>query len=225
MLKKKVLSKANPANVMRKTLAKEVAKAEEKKILKKPVAKKSTTIPPVTSLIPDELKTFCVPINTVRPWEDNPRKNDDAAEKLAELIKANGFRKPIVIDQNNIVRAGNTTLKAMKLLKSPVIPVIKHIFPSDAAAVAFAISDNKASEFAEWDPDVLKKLMKSDSLQGTGFSEVEFKKMFIDKKMIEDSVRMLREVIVSFGDNEETEMQKLFEELTERGLNVKVVII
>jgi len=126
--------------------------------------------------IPHDLRKLCVPIDSVKLWKDNPRKNDGAAKKLAELIVRNGFRVPIVVDQAGIIRAGNTRFKAAKLLGMASIPVIRQTFISEVAATAFALSDNKASEFSQWDDDVLERLMKTEGItfEETGFDKQDF---------------------------------------------------
>lgn len=55
-------------------------------------------------------------VNDLVPYENNPRKNDDAVEKVALSISAFGFKVPIVIDANNVIVTGHTRLKAAKKL-------------------------------------------------------------------------------------------------------------
>ena len=126
--------------------------------------------------IPEILQQLCRPIDSVKLWKDNPRKNDDAAKKLADLIRHNGFRVPIVVDQYGVIRAGNTRYKAAKLLGMTEIPMVVQEFKNDAAATAFALSDNKANEYSQWDDDILERLMKSDGLESpaTGFDQKDF---------------------------------------------------
>ena len=42
-------------------------------------------------------------INEIIPYENNPRKNDDAVEAVANSIKNFGFKSPIVVDANKVV--------------------------------------------------------------------------------------------------------------------------
>ena len=53
-----------------------------------------------------------IEINKIKPYEKNPRKNDEAVKYVAESIKEFGFKVPIVIDKNNIIIAGHTRYKA-----------------------------------------------------------------------------------------------------------------
>lgn len=51
-------------------------------------------------------------INTVTPYEDNPRRNDAAVDAVAESIRQFGFRQPIVVDGNDVIVVGHTRYKA-----------------------------------------------------------------------------------------------------------------
>ena len=42
-------------------------------------------------------------ITEVKPYEKNPRKNDQSVDKVANSIKEFGFKVPIVVDKNNII--------------------------------------------------------------------------------------------------------------------------
>ena len=45
-------------------------------------------------------------INKIRPYEKNPRKNDQAVDSLVNSIKAFGFQVPIIIDNNGVIVSG-----------------------------------------------------------------------------------------------------------------------
>ena len=51
-------------------------------------------------------------ISELKPYENNPRRNDAAVDALAESIKRFGFNQPIVIDENGVIVAGHTRYKA-----------------------------------------------------------------------------------------------------------------
>jgi hypothetical protein len=113
-----------------------------------------------------------------KSWKENPRKNEEAAKKLAELLKIHGVRTPIVVwEKDMVVYKGNTTLRAARLAGIKEIPVILANFKDKEAAVSYALADNKSSEWAEWDEEILAKLFNSKELLGkdigklTGFAE------------------------------------------------------
>lgn len=140
-----------------------------------------------------EMKIEYVPIESINLWSENPRKNEKAAPQVAELIKEHGIKSPLVVwRKDRVIYKGNTTYKALKLLGWAVVPVIFHDFPSHQAAKAYGIADNKASEYAGWDAEVLAGIMKSEGFTAhtktpeglkaaTGFSEREIAKLFQPK--------------------------------------------
>ena len=111
------------------------------------------------------LKVESVGIDTLKLWKDNPRRNEEAAPRLAEIMAVHGQRTPVVAwRKNGVIYKGNTTFKALKLLNAKTINVIFADFKSEAAAIAYGIDDNKSSEFAEWDSEILKGFLKSESI-------------------------------------------------------------
>ena len=96
-----------------------------------------------------------IPVKDLIPYEKNPRKNDSAVQYVAESIRQFGFKVPIVIDRDNIVVCGHTRLKAAKKLKLKEVPCIIADDLTDEQIKAFRLADNKVSEQAEWDFDML----------------------------------------------------------------------
>jgi DNA modification methylase len=109
-----------------------------------------------------KLEVVEMPISQLKLWDKNPRDNDKAAIKLAELLKQHGIINPVVITPDNVVRAGNTRVKAATIAGFKTIPTIKVPFSSEKDAVAFSLSDNKASEFAKWDVEKLQAIFAAD---------------------------------------------------------------
>lgn len=94
-------------------------------------------------------------ISAIVPYEKNPRKNDKAVKYVAESIRNFGFKVPIVIDKDNIIVAGHTRLKAAIQLGYTEVPCIIADDLNDEQIKAFRLADNKVSEQAEWDYDLL----------------------------------------------------------------------
>ncbi len=116
----------------------------------------------------------------------NARKhNDRNIQAIIASLRRFGQQKPIVIDRNGIVRAGNGTLEAAKQLGWDSIDVvITELNGSDA--VAYAIADNRTAELAEWDSDVLAAQLNGlladdeDLATAAGFSAEEIEAMLAD---------------------------------------------
>lgn len=94
-------------------------------------------------------------ISDLRPYEKNPRKNDEAVKYVQESIKQFGFKVPIVIDPDHVIVAGHTRYKAAKKLGMKEVPCIVADDLTDEQIKAFRLADNKVSEKAEWDFDLL----------------------------------------------------------------------
>ena len=96
-------------------------------------------------------------ISDLKPYEKNPRKNDEAVKYVAESIKSFGFKVPIVIDKENIIVAGHTRYKAAKKLKLKEVPCIIADDLTDKQIKAYRLADNKVAEMSEWDFDLLNE--------------------------------------------------------------------
>jgi ParB-like chromosome segregation protein Spo0J len=95
-------------------------------------------------------------IDKIKPYDKNPRINDNAVDKVAESIKQFGFKQPIVVDSNSVVIVGHTRLRAAQKLKIKEVPVLVADDLSDEKAKAYRLADNKTNEFSEWDIELLQ---------------------------------------------------------------------
>lgn len=50
-------------------------------------------------------------IDEIKPYENNPRDNDDAVDAVANSIKEFGWQPPIVVDNEGVIIAGHTRLR------------------------------------------------------------------------------------------------------------------
>ena len=96
-----------------------------------------------------------IKLKDLKPYEKNPRKNDEAVKPVMESIKQFGFKVPIVVDRNNVIVAGHTRYKASKKLHLEEVPCIIADDLTDEQIKAFRLADNKVGEIAQWDLDLL----------------------------------------------------------------------
>ena len=122
-------------------------------------------------------------INELRPYEKNPRINDDAVEYVAKSIKEFGFKVPLVIDKNNVIVAGHTRLKAAKELGLEEVPCIIADDLSEEQIKAYRLADNKVTEFSEWDYDLLEAELSE--IINIDMSEFDFD--LIEEEDVEDN--------------------------------------
>ena len=161
---------------------------------------------------------------------NNARKH---SKRNLEAIKGSlqkfGQQKPIVIDENNIVLAGNGTLAAAKDLKWAKISCIRTELRG-FQATAYALADNRTSELAEWDNPILK--MTLDAFEGQDFdvASVGFDDDFMKQmKFIDDDVKLTEqavpeeEYLIIVECKDEIEQSTLFEELNQKGVQCKLM--
>lgn len=118
------------------------------------------------------------PITRVRPYPNNPRVLRNAAEKVAESIKAFGWRQPIVVDAEGVIIAGHGRHAAAQLLKLKKVPVHVAADLTPDQVRALRIADNKTATFSDWDDaklaDELAEIMAGAAgATFTGFSQSE----------------------------------------------------
>ena len=98
------------------------------------------------------MKLELIAVADLTPDPNNARTHNDANLKAIEAsLKEFGQRKPIVIDAQGVVVAGNGTLSAAISLGWKEIQAVR--VPSDWTAdriKAFALADNRTAELAEW---------------------------------------------------------------------------
>lgn len=96
-------------------------------------------------------------LEEIKPYEKNPRNNDNAVDAVANSIREFGFKVPIIIDKDNVIVAGHTRYKASQKLGLKTVPCIKADDLNEEQIKAFRLADNKVSEQATWDFDLLNE--------------------------------------------------------------------
>jgi len=106
-------------------------------------------------------------IDGIKPYERNPRLNDNAVDAVAASLQEFGFKQPIVVDSNGVIIVGHTRWKAARKLGLAKVPVhvAKDLTPEQVKA--YRIADNKTGELAGWDFDILP--IELAELQQGGF--------------------------------------------------------
>ena len=108
-------------------------------------------------------------LSELEPYEYNPRRNSEAVEYVANSIKEFGFKVPIIIDKNNVIIAGHTRWLAGQSLGLEEVPCIMADDLTEDQVKAFRLADNKVSEVAGWDLDLLAEELADIDLDMTDF--------------------------------------------------------
>ena len=143
-------------------------------------------------------------INDIKPYENNPRVNDQAVDKVAASIQEFGFNSPIVVDKDLIIINGHTRHKAAKKLGLEEVPVLIVENLTEEQVRAYRIADNKTAEYSKWDYEKLiqeiQELQEANyDLDMTGFDEVECLKLIedlseFDELMPQDDIDVERDL-------------------------------
>lgn len=133
-----------------------------------------------------------IEIDKIIPYENNPRNNDEAVDKVANSIKEFGFKQPIVLDKDNVIVIGHTRLKASKKLGLKKVPCLYADDLTDDQIKALRLADNKTSEFATWDFEKLDLEIEDIELDLEPFG-FDLDLAFDDDEVVEDEVPELPE--------------------------------
>ena len=151
-----------------------------------------------------DLKIFQKNVTDLIPYVNNPRNNAAAVDAVASSIAEFGFNVPIVLDKNNIIVTGHTRLLAAKKLGLESVPCIIADHLTDAQIKAFRLADNRVSELATWDTDLLASELEeladlNVDMSAFGFEEPEADPDAVDECEPEEEAAEEEEAITQRG--------------------------
>lgn len=176
----------------------------------------------------NKLKVEYIPITEIKPYENNPRINDNAVEAVANSIKEFGFKNPIILDKNNVIIAGHKRYKASLQLGLKEVPCIHANDLTEEQVKALRIADNKTAEKANWDMSKLKIEIGDINLDMTDFGFGQFELSMLDddyspegydddliddySKPEEELLKSKRIIITYEGDEQEEFLKKVLKQ-------------
>lgn len=113
-----------------------------------------------------------IKLTDLKPYENNPRNNDDAVWAVANSIENFGFKVPIVVNADYCILAGHTRYKAARMLKLDTVPCVIKEGLTEEQERAFRLADNKVSEYSYWDVERLEQELAE--LEASGFAMGDF---------------------------------------------------
>lgn len=139
-----------------------------------------------TPYISPSLRSLAVPISDVTPDPDNVRQhNEHNLGAIVGSLRKYGQQKPVVVNAEGVVIAGNGTLAGALELGWSHIAVSRSEL-TGADATGYAIADNKTTDTSEFDPDGLARHLEAlaeidlDAALATGHTKLEIDRMIAE---------------------------------------------
>jgi len=117
-----------------------------------------------------------VKISDIENHPNNPKIHEDKQIRLIEKsIKKFGYTNPVILSADGIILAGHARVKAAIQMGQDTIPAIRTKLTGKDAD-AYLIADNRLTELAQYDRDILSDLLSdlpADLVDLTGFDSVQ----------------------------------------------------
>lgn len=114
-------------------------------------------------------------IAELKPYENNARLHpQEQIDKIVNSIKEFGFITPVIIDENNTILVGHGRTQAAKQAGLEQVPYRRITNLTDEQKRAYILADNKLSDIAEWDEELLKLELENISLDMSAFGFDDF---------------------------------------------------
>lgn len=130
-----------------------------------------------------ELRVETWPVSRLVPYASNPRKNDQAVERMVAALRAYGFRVPLIVRSDGELVDGHLRLKAALSMDLTEVPVLLADDLTPEQVRAFRLMINRSATWAAWDDDALAleiaALLSAEcDLRLTGFDQSELDRLF-----------------------------------------------
>lgn len=130
-------------------------------------------------------------IDDIKPYDNNPRDNDNAVESTANSIKEFGWQQPIVVDKDMVIIVGHTRYKAAKKIGYKEVPVVVASNLNKEQVRAYRLADNKTGELANWVyGDLMSEIQEIQDLDLTDFgfndSDLDISDKWEDNASLDD---------------------------------------
>ena len=161
-----------------------------------------------------------IKIEDIKPYERNPRFNDDAVDAVKKSIEQCEYVSPIVLDENNVILAGHTRYKALKKLGYKEAECVIKQGLTEEQKKKYRLLDNKTNELADWDMDLL-----AEELEGLDFGDLDLDWGFDeDGEQITErkNVDINESISIIIDCSNEEEAERIFESLTMEGYECRI---
>jgi hypothetical protein len=133
----------------------------------------SNLTPEMRDAIPP-MQVVWLPIEEVKPYFRNARKNEKTVKAVKLSISEFGVQRAVIVDRDYVLVVGHAQTKAMRELGWKAIPVMFAKRPdwtwlTDAQCRAFRVKDNRDHELTQWDGDQLYEELSDPILADAGY--------------------------------------------------------
>lgn len=178
-----------------------------------------------------KLKIQYKPIQDLIPYARNSRTHSDAqVAQIAASIKEFGWTNPVLLDGENGIIAGHGRVMAAHKLGETEVPTIELSHMDENQKRAYIIADNKLALNAGWDNEMLALEMSDLKDAGydlglTGFNINELSALNPNDETEDDFKEPIDENrnLLMIECQGEHELEKLFEEMQQRGFECKIL--
>lgn len=120
-------------------------------------------------------------VSALEPDPQNTRKHPpDQINQIAAWLQTHGQQRPILLDENDRVIAGNGVYLAVRQLGWPQVAALTYHGPNPRQ---FAIIDNRSAELSEWDVDALRAELEqfdAGDFEALGFAVQDLENIGVD---------------------------------------------
>lgn len=168
-------------------------------------------------------KLFKLSLAEIHPYANNPRRNDNAVEAVAESIRQCGYIAPIIIDEDGEILAGHTRYKALLRLGYQEADVLMISEITDEQKRKYRLLDNKTGEIAAWDNDMLM-----DEIQGLDFGKLDIDWSIEDFGNQEqggfkrEEIDLAESVSIVIDCKDDVEAEEIFYKLSREGYKCRI---
>ncbi len=179
---------------------------------------------------PKQLKIEMVAMADLACDPANVRRHDEKnMAAIKQSLQRFGQQKPIVIDGQNVIRAGNGTFEAARALGWTHIGVVRTELVG-ADAIAYAIADNRTAELAAWDHEALIRQLgglDANLAAAAGFTGKDIEKLAeYSPPACDDAASPLPESYeIAVTCRDQADQQELYERLTAEGRSCRVLTL
>lgn len=132
-------------------------------------------------------------LEELKPYEQNPRNNQDAVDKVKSSIERFGFNVPMIIEADGTIVAGHTRYEASKALGLKKVPCVTVDGLTEEQVRQLRIADNKTAELSAWDYGKLLEELE-------GIIEIDMSVFGFFENAEEEEEKGTREQIISSGE-------------------------